>query len=192
MDEIRSEIENTQRAGSQELSSSKSGLGAVHNSLQELIGLHRQLLDIVRQENAALVQADTKNTFEVVAAKEALLHWIHQAETNRQSTVFQLAERDGLIDTQSTLREVINSYQKSHSDEAKSLELDLSTLQVLVERIQKQNKLNEQIVEQSLKHLNQMKKNVLNETHQQPTTYTSQGQAQSTKSQQSRLVSKEV
>lgn len=174
------------------LENASEDMRALHSVLQELIGLHRQLLDVVRQENEALVQADTKATFEAVATKEALLHWIQQAERNRQSAVYRLAQNQGKINVQSSLREIINSYQKDHAEFARALESDLSALVVLVDRVQKQNRTNASLVEQSIKHVTQMRNNILKETPEQGKTYTAQGQASVAGAGHSKLVSREA
>src|ERR1035437_6990342 len=79
----------------------------LHESLQDLIGLHRQLSEVVKSENAAITNADIKGTYEAATAKEALIHWIHQAEMSRQTVVYAIAHEENLETQTPSLRELI-------------------------------------------------------------------------------------
>ena len=163
----------------------------LHASLQELIGLHRQLLEVVKIENEALTNADVKETYDAATAKEALVHWIYQAEMSRQAVVYALAQAEGLENP--TLKQLIIYYQTADLDFSNQLQIDLSSLTVLVERIQKQNTANGRLVESSLKHIHNMKKNIFGEISSAK-TYNQQGQKNqvSAGSTGPRLISKEV
>ncbi|MEK7691846.1 MAG: hypothetical protein AAB425_12605, partial [Bdellovibrionota bacterium] len=45
----------------------------IYTAIRRLIGLHRKLLDAVRAEKSALVEADLRQTQEMLALKESLL-----------------------------------------------------------------------------------------------------------------------
>lgn len=166
----------------------------LHNSLQELIGLHRQLYEVVKAENEAITSADLKATYDAVAAKEALVHWIHQAEMSRQAVTYALAQAENLENTSPTLKQLILHFQASNEDLSNRLQIDLNSLVVLVERIKKQNESNGRLVEASMKHVNNMKKNIFGETTHQARTYNQQGQKNQGGMNEHgpRLVSKEV
>jgi len=166
----------------------------LHDSLQELIGLHRQLYEVVKNENEAISQADVKATYESAAAKEALIHWIHQAELNRQTVVYALSQEEGISDVTPTLRELILHFQTRDIDVSNRLQTDLNILVVLVDRIKKQNELNGNLVSASLKHIDQMKKNIFGETTHQARTYNQHGQKNNASSNEHgpRLISREV
>jgi len=166
----------------------------LHASLQELIGLHRQLYEVIKAENDAISNADLKATYDAVAAKEALVHWIHRAEMSRHAVTYTLAQSENLETQSPTLKELILHFQASNPDLSNRLQVDLNSLVVLVERIKKQNELNGRLVESSLKHVNNMKKNIFGETTHQGRTYNQQGQknAGSSNEHGPRLVSKEV
>lgn len=166
----------------------------LHESLQDLIGLHRQLHDVVKSENDAIAGADIKATYEAAAAKEALIHWIHQSEMNRQTVVYAIAHEQNLESKTPTLRELILHFQPIDMEVSNRLQSDLNVLIVLVERIKKQNELNGKLVAASLQHINNMKKNIFGETTHQARTYNQQGQknAASANEHGPRLISREV
>ena len=167
---------------------------SLHSSLQELIGLHRQLYETVKAENQAITNADLKLTYDAAAAKEALIHWIHSAEIKRELIVETLVKKEGLILPNPSLRELILHYQKPDQELSEKLQIDLSSLMVLVDRIQRQNDSNARLVESSLKHVHNMKKNLFGETTHQGRTYNQQGQRNhaGANSNGPRLISKEV
>ena len=68
----------------------------LHESLRELIRLHRQLHEIVKSENDAISNADSKATYDATAAKEAVIHLIHQAEMNRQTVVQAICHQENI------------------------------------------------------------------------------------------------
>jgi flagellar biosynthesis/type III secretory pathway chaperone len=167
----------------------------LHESLQNLIGLHRQLYEIVKQEHEAITQADTKGTYEAVANKEALIHWIHQAELERQAITLELEDLEPANGGNSvTLKEVILHFQVSRPDLSAKLQSDLSALVVLVERVKRQNQINGNLIDQSLKHINNMKGNIFGETTHQGKTYNQMGQKNQAGGTPHgpRLISKEV
>jgi flagellar biosynthesis/type III secretory pathway chaperone len=166
----------------------------LHESLQELIGLHRQLYETVKAENEAITNADLKLTYDAAAAKEALVHWIHTAEMSRQAVVYALCQDEGLGSKNPSLRELILHFQTRNPELSNKLQTDLSTLLILVDRIKKQNESNGRLLESSLKHVNNMKKNIFGETTHQGRTYNQQGQRNpgSANSHGPRLISKEV
>jgi flagellar biosynthesis/type III secretory pathway chaperone len=171
----------------------KSGVG-LHESLQELVGLHRQLLEAVKTENEAISNADVKATYEATSAKEALLHWIHRAELGRQAAVHTLCQELSLDPAEATLRSIILFFQSSDPTLSERLQTDLTALLVLVERIKKQNELNGRLLEESLGHIQNMKKNIFGETNPKAATYNQSGMRNpgSSNAHGPRFVSKEV
>ena len=166
----------------------------LHESLQDLIGLHRQLHEVVKSENEAVTNADIKATYEAAAAKEALIHWIHQSEMNRQTVVYAIAQEQNLESKTPSLRELILHFQSIDAETSARLQSDLSMLILLVERIKKQNEVNGNLVAASLKHIDNMKKNIFGETTHQARTYNQQGQKNTASSNEHgpRLISREV
>jgi flagellar biosynthesis/type III secretory pathway chaperone len=166
----------------------------LHENLKELIRLHRQLYDIVKSENEAISNADSKATYESTAAKEALIHLIHQAEMNRQSIVHAISYEDNLQNPKPSLKELIIHFETQDYEISSRLQADLNMLMVLVERIKKQNELNGRLVAESLRHINNMKKNIFGETSHQAKTYNQQGRQNTGNANEHgpRLISREV
>jgi flagellar biosynthesis/type III secretory pathway chaperone len=166
----------------------------LHQSLHDLIGLHRQLYDVVKSENDAIANADVKATYEAAAAKEALIHWIHQAEMSRQSVVFAISQQENFETKTPSLRELILHFQASDIEASNRLQSDLNVLVLLVERIKKQNEANGSLVAASLKHIDNMKRNIFGETTHQARTYNQQGQKNTASANEHgpRLISREV
>ena len=143
----------------------------LHGSLQELIGLHRQLYEVVKAENEAITNADVKLTYEASANKEALIHWIHQSEMSRQAVVHALVAEEGLdVQSPPSLRELILHYQSKNPDVSQKLQTNLTSLLV-----------------------HNMKKNIFGETNQSR-TYNQMGQKTQANANENgpRLISKEV
>lgn len=111
----------------QETTSSQNSLQnlgeILHESLQDLIGLHKQLLEVVKQEAEAITSADVKNTFEATSSKEALIHWIHRSEQSRQVIAHSIAEQIKLENP--SLRQIIAHYQIDYPTLSQQLQTDL-------------------------------------------------------------------
>ena len=160
-------------------------------SLQKLVGIHRQLMDIVRAEREALVQADIKEIQNITAIKQGLVEEIHHVEAERVRVVGELAIAWKVSPQELTLPKIIIQVQGKNLKFAEQLRTTFNTLTVLIQRITEQNNHNKKFLESSIAHIDQMKKNVLDESASQTNTYTQQGQ-RSTPSGASRLISKEV
>jgi flagellar biosynthesis/type III secretory pathway chaperone len=169
----------------------EKNLAAVHRILQKLIGLHRQMLDAVRTERSALAGADVRTLQESVHAKEALVESIRQLESERLRvmTDLALALRVPLKDL--TLSRLAIEVQGGDLKAADQLRSARNALVQLAERIREQNEYNRGWVEQSLAHVNQMKRNVLGESKPASDTYTARGARQGGAGQ-SKLISKEA
>jgi flagellar biosynthesis/type III secretory pathway chaperone len=108
-----------------------------------------------------------------------------------QAVVYALAEQEDL--QAPSLKDLIIYFQSKNLELSNQLQTDLNSLVILVERIQNQNRVNGALVEESLKHIHNMKKNIFGEVSPAK-TYNQQGQ----KNQYSagaggpRLISKEV
>ncbi|MGK5082221.1 flagellar protein FlgN [Bdellovibrionota bacterium FG-1] len=163
----------------------------IRESLQKLIGLHRQLLEACRLEREALVQADLNGIEETTQEKQALVEAIRAAEVERLNHVATLAMAWKRPLRELSLSNLILAVQATAPKMSDQLRSNLNALTVLLDRIQEQNDDNRRLVERSLVHVNQMKKNVLGEAVPKSNTYTAHGQRQATTSG-ARLISKEV
>lgn len=166
-------------------------LTQVYEKLQKLVGLHRQLLEAVRTERESLVQADLSAIHSVTSHKQALLGSIHQVESERLRAMGELAVLWKKPFKELTLPHLIIQIQGHDAKGAEQLRTAYNTLKLLIQRISEQNQDNRALIEQSLGHLHNMKKNILGETVPRSNTYTHQGQ-QKSRPQVSRLLSKEA
>jgi len=163
----------------------------IHQSLQKLIGLHRQLLDIVRLERGALVEANLKAIQDVTVSKQALIEAIGQAELERQKHVGTLALLWKKPVRELMISQIIILIQARDQKLAEQLRSDFNALSVMIRHISDQNTDNQVLVERSLSHVHNMKKNVLGEGAPKTDTYNPQGQKTSSAGN-SRLISQEA
>ena len=163
----------------------------LQQSLQKLIGLHRQLLETVRLERDALLSADVRAIQETTLAKEALIESIRVADNERLHVIGDLALAWKKPARELTLSNVIIVIQGESLKAADQLRSSQTALQLLVQRTQEQNQNNRKICERSLSTLQTMKKNVLGEAAPKSDVYSQQGQRVNAAAQ-SRLLSREA
>ena len=154
-------------------------LAQIYQTLQKLVGFHRQLLEIVRLERDALLNADLKVIQDCTFAKEGLIETIRQAEAERIKHVTELAMmwKKPLRDL--TITNIAIEIQGRDLKAADQLRSAHTALTVILQRITEQNRANGELVERSLKLVEQMKKNVLGEATPKANTYNPQGQKSS-------------
>jgi hypothetical protein len=148
----------------------------IHQCLQKLLGLHRQLMDTVRLEKEALVAADLKGIQETTLAKEAILQAVRHAESERLAAAAALAMAWKKPLRELTLPAIVIAIQGRDGRSAELLRSTHNALRILIERIVEMNAENRVLVESSLGHVEKMKKNVLGEAVPAADVYTSQGQ----------------
>jgi flagellar biosynthesis/type III secretory pathway chaperone len=166
-------------------------LQLIHSSLQKLIGLHRQLLEVCRSEREALTQADLKRIEETTLAKQGVVEEIRQAEGRRIQHVAELAMLWKKPIRELSLPSLIIAIQGQDPKAAEQLRSAYNALTVLIQRITEQNDDNKALVQRSLSNVNEMKRNVLGEAVPKSNTYTAQGQRAGVTGG-ARLISKEV
>jgi flagellar biosynthesis/type III secretory pathway chaperone len=166
-------------------------ISKVYNLLQKLMGLHCQLLEVVRSERETLIQADLKGIENITCAKQVLIENIHQIELQRLKLTAELAVQWKKPYRELTLPNIIIAIQGIDPKSAEQFRSIYNALTVLIQRISDQNIDNRGLIERSLEHVNQMKKNVLGESSSKSNIYTPQGHKASG-SQTSRLISKEA
>jgi flagellar biosynthesis/type III secretory pathway chaperone len=154
----------------------EKNLEPIFQALSQLTGLHRQLLDLVRTEREALIAADLKVIQDVTVAKQGLIESIAQAESARLKSVGDLAMLWKRPFRELTLPNLIIAIQGDDAKSAEQLRSTYNTLTVLVRHISEQNEANRALVEKSLRHVDEMKRNVLGEADPKAATYTAHGQ----------------
>ncbi|OFZ80590.1 MAG: hypothetical protein A3K03_04605 [Bdellovibrionales bacterium RIFOXYD1_FULL_44_7] len=166
-------------------------LDKIYEALQRLIGLHRQMLETVRLERECLAQADLKGIHEATCAKEAIIATISQAEIQRVKATAELALVWKKPIKELTLPTIIIAIQTTDTKRSESLRSSFNALTFLIQRIKEQNNENRELVEKSLEHVANMKRNILGVAHPTNQTYTAKGR-KTEKTGQSRLLSKEI
>jgi hypothetical protein len=166
-------------------------LTEIHRILENLVGLHRQLVEVVRSEREALVSADLKAIQERTYAKEALIEQIRAQESARVRQVSALAILWRKPLRELTLPKLIIEVQGKDLALAEQFRTLFNTLSLLVQRIEQLNQDNRALVQKSLDHIEDMKRNVLGEASPKSNTYNPQGQ-RAHNAGTSRLISKEV
>lgn len=163
----------------------------IYDVLRKLAGLHTQLLEVVRLEREALVQADLKAIQSTADSKQGLIEEVHHAEILRLKLTRELAVVWHKPYRELTLPNIIIVIQSKDSKLAERFQSLYNTLTILIQRLTTQNKDNLALVEKSLEHVSQMKRNVLGEVVPKSNTYTQRGQ-KANGPNSARLISKEV
>ncbi len=158
-------------------------LSELHGQLQRLLTLHRQLLEALRVEREALLSADCRRIQDCTSEKEGILHQISILEQARFRSSNALGDRD--------LAAIILAAQAIDLKLSDQLQSVRNALQHLIQRIREQNDANRLLVENSIEHVIQMKKNILGEAVPRAGTYSPSGQASHAPSQ-ARLLSTEI
>lgn len=148
----------------------------LYQLIQKLVSHHRQMLDCVRAEKTALVNADLKAIQETSCFKEGLIEQIRQVEAERTRFVSHLASRWNQAEAELTLQRIIHVVQGRDVKAADQLRNAFSALSHLIQRIREQNADNQSLLQRSIEHLQNMKRNVLGEANPNHGTYTQSGQ----------------
>lgn len=148
----------------------------LYQVIQRLIGSHRQLMDGVRAEKDALLSADLKAIQEATYHKEAAIADISSLERERKSLVYSLAVTWKRKPEELTFTQIVIQLQGMDLQMAEQFRSAFNTLTVMVQRISEQNQENGGIIERSLHHILEMKKNILGEARGPSDVYTQRGQ----------------
>jgi hypothetical protein len=165
----------------------------IHGVLQKMVGMHRQLLEHVRLEREALVQADRKTLQEQALAKRGVVESINLLEERRRTLTLNLARLWQVQPDKLVLSEIILELQVRAPKLAESLRSTQNALRILVERVISQNESNRRLLETSVKHVDAMKKNILGEADPLRAGYNPSGQRGGPAQQgQARFLSREA
>ena len=159
--------------------------------LNQLVGFHRQLLDCMRAEKLAIVSADLKSLHEATTLKQALIQSVSAIETDRQKVMNDFALLWKVSSKELVLSQVAIRMQGIDLKAGDQLRHLQNTLGILIDRIQEQNTENKALIERSLTHLHEMKRNVLGEAQPASQTYGQHGKNVS-REPGARLISKEA
>jgi flagellar biosynthesis/type III secretory pathway chaperone len=151
-------------------------LNQIYDVLQQLTGLHRQLLEVVRLERAALIEANLKSIHAITAKKQTLVEGVREAEKQRLRLITELSTLWKRPVKELTLPNIIIEIQGRDLKSADQLRSIFNTLTILIQRITDQNNANRVLIERSLEHIGAMKRNVLGDSTSTANTYTPSGQ----------------
>ena len=169
----------------------EKAVNQIYLSLQKLLELHRQLLDAVTMERNALVAADLKDLLNSTQAKEGLIQLIRAQENERAKFTSELVMIWKRPLRELSLTNIILALQVYDPKGAEQMQSVYTAISILIARISETNEYNKGLVERSLEHIHQMKKNILGEASPRSNTYTQQGQ-RSNNAGNSRLLSQEA
>lgn len=151
-------------------SQARAQLESLRSVMSELLGIYRQLLDVLRIERDALISVDVKQVRETTLAKDMLIATLRIAEDKRTQVV------DTLIDPEVSLEDLAISIQAKWPEMAQHLRSTATALRILVRRAHEQNAENQSYAEHGLKHLSRMRSTLLGEDEPKQTAYGARGQ----------------
>lgn len=158
-------------------------------SLDQLVKVYRNLLDLIRKEKSILISADMDELNENNKAKEAMLNKIKLLETTRSKIARDLSkEIDANVDTPRLL-DIASHFDGEAGDRLRNLH---SVLELLLKRVSDINKENEILVANALQNVSGAM-NAIKDTLQEKPTYQKKGALAATPASSSgQLVSREA
>ena len=166
-------------------------LKKITDVLHQLIGLHRQLLDLIRVERAHLSEANLHDIEKVTQQKHLLVEEIHRVEVHRMQALAEFAVESKKPIKELSLSGLILMIQGEFPQISQQLSSMKNTLLVLSQRISEHNKENAALIERSLANIDAMKTNLFLAEKPHSETYSQTGQKISS-SPVHRILSQEV
>lgn len=166
-------------------------LRKIFDVLKQLVGLHRQLLELIRVERLHLSAADIQGIQCIADQKYHLVEEIHRVETIRMKLLAEFVVESKLNLKELTLTDLILCLEGDDSKLAQQLSSLKNTLLVMTQRIADLNKENLALIERSLVNIEAMKSNLFSSQNSHSETYSQQGQKVSAPSNH-RILSQEV
>lgn len=155
----------------------EESLNELYAYLKKCVGLQRQLLECVRSEHEYLIEVDIDKIQEMTYHKEALLDSIRTAERQRMKAVGELAVYWKRKADELNLSEIIIAVQGFNLEQSNSFRSVQNTISLLMNRVKQQNVINQELVSQSIQHIQSMKTNVLGVRGEKQKTYNSKGKS---------------
>lgn len=160
--------------------------------MEKLVALHRNLVDVLDEENRHMVALDTKGLFETAQTKEVLIAEIWNVEQLRLRVTEMLTLLAGLpagTAVPVTLQTLTNHLPK---EQASKLAASRTALQLLMERARERNMRNMGFAQQSLGRIEEMKRNIMGLNNNNSENYSNSGVRQPITEQGGRLLSTEA
>lgn len=170
----------------------KKDLPSLFFIMERLVSLHRHLLDVLDEEYAHMIGVDANGLLETSKTKEVLVGEIMNSERLRIQTADAVARTLGFNFSGVngvTLAELSSRLQKI---DAEKLQNYKNVLQLLMVRAKESNSRNMVFVENSLVHIETMKKNILGLNNTSNENYGNTGERAPLDEQGGRLLSVEA
>ncbi len=158
-------------------------------NLKHQITLYRQMIDVVREEREHVVHVHLKELRESTYSKEAIIDEIQREESRRLQWLNAAAKILQMPAKEITIEIVGNRLAREHFEALMNLK---NTLVVLVKKAREMNAENKKLVEMALHDSQEMKKNILGLTTDQPKVYGPKGSMGQMKDSSARILNKEA
>ena len=158
-------------------------------NLRHQITLYRQMIEVVREEHEHVVQVHLKELRESTYSKEAIIDEIQREETRRMRWLEAAAKVLQIPAKEITIEIVGNRMAREHFETLMNLK---NTLLVLVKKAREMNADNKKLVEMALHDAQEIKKNILGLTTDQPKVYGPKGNMGQMKDSSARILNKEA
>jgi flagellar biosynthesis/type III secretory pathway chaperone len=148
-------------------------LDELQKNLKHQLTLYRQLVDVLREEKEHLVAVRFKEIREATYAKEALFDEIQREEFRRRKWVQAAAPVFGVPEKDVTMELIAAKF--GGPDNYESLVSLKNTLVVMVKKAREMTLDNKRLVENALRDAQELKKNILGLSSEQPQVYGPKG-----------------
>lgn len=145
-------------------------------NLNSVLKRYRDLLDVLKIEHSNLKDADIPAIQKISFVKEALINDLASLEQVRIECVGRILKGMGKDPKNSSLEELITLLLSAYPQKAEKLKSQQVTLRLFIKKCQAANEENQLFVQESLKHVNKMKRNLLGEGNGVDGNYTRKGQ----------------
>lgn len=168
----------------------KANSSELHHILERQVALHRNLVDLLREEYAHMGAVDINGLAEASRAKEVILSEIFNLEQLRIKAVERIVAEIGVQPSQATLLAIAEAVGPV---EAERLKATRTALTLLVAQAKELNSRNMDFAQGSLARIDEMKRNALGLTNTAiKENYSNSGARQPIPEQGGRLLSTEA
>lgn len=158
-------------------------------SLDKLIQVYKNLLNVVEKENHSLLEVGVSEIPKINRVKEQLVNRVKKLETQWQKSASALAIEIGIKEDQPSLLEIAGHID---GEPGETLAQRRNTLSELLNEVSEINKMNARLVMSALSHVNGAMNSITNTLNENPTYKMSGNMEPVNKDAQGRLMSREA
>lgn len=147
-------------------------LEELQNNLKHQLSLYRQLVEVLREEKEHLIAVRFKEIRESTYSKEAIFDEVHREEQRRQRWAQRAAQFLGVDEKEVTMELVASKIWPEHFESLISLR---NAILHLVKKAREMNLDNKRLVETALLDAQELKRNILGLSSEQPQLYGPKG-----------------